>query len=104
LKEENETIQNTNSPQPLGSNIFLGGRNKLEDQKAIPINVEVRKANTQSMEESFAHNGTIEESETIPLSFPVVGTVSEVFVSEGDVVIKGQLLVSLCATNRWDEI
>lgn len=45
--------------------------------------------------EEFAYSGTIEESESIPLSFSTIGNVSRVFVSEGDFIKKGQALAEL---------
>jgi membrane fusion protein, multidrug efflux system len=60
-----------------------------------PVNVVVQKVTRAVDEQSIAYNGTIEESESIPLSFSTVGNVSRVLVSEGDFVKKGQLLASL---------
>lgn len=57
-------------------------------QQAVPV---------QALEYS-AYSGTIEESETIPLSFASVGTVAEVLVAEGQAVKKGQLLARLDTT------
>jgi len=63
--------------------------------KDIPVKVKTQKAEIFNEKESFAYSGTIEESESTPLSFPVNGTVLEVLVSEGDFVRKGQLLAAL---------
>ncbi|MGV8056717.1 MAG: efflux RND transporter periplasmic adaptor subunit [Smithellaceae bacterium] len=60
-----------------------------------PVTVEVKKVGIAGEHDDFAYSGTIEESETIPLSFSVVGTVTKVLVAEGDVVKKGQLLAAL---------
>jgi RND family efflux transporter MFP subunit len=60
-----------------------------------PINVVAQKVTNAVDEQSIAYNGTIEESESIPLSFSTVGNVARVLVSEGDFVKKGQLLASL---------
>ena len=60
-----------------------------------PINVIVQKVTNAVDEQSIAYNGTIEESESIPLSFSTVGNVARVLVSEGDFVKKGQLLALL---------
>jgi RND family efflux transporter MFP subunit len=56
------------------------------------IDVEVEQIKDIDGSETIAYSGTIEESESIPLSFSVVGSVSRVLVSEGDFVKKGQLL------------
>jgi len=60
-----------------------------------PVNVEVKKVGIANEHDDFAYSGTIEESETIPLSFSVLGNVAKVFVAEGDTVRKGQLLAAL---------
>lgn len=59
------------------------------------INVEVKKASIANEHDDFAYSGTIEESETIPLSFSVLGNVAKVLVAEGDPVKRGQLLAAL---------
>lgn len=69
------------------------------DQAKNPNNqvIEVETAQVKSIDgnEVLAYSGTVEESETIPLSFSVVGSVSKVLVSEGDFVRKGELLAEL---------
>jgi len=59
------------------------------------IDVCVEPARIADETRDFAYSGTLEESETIPLTFAVVGTVARVHVSEGDVIHKGQPLASL---------
>ncbi len=61
----------------------------------IPIKVQVLQVERFSQKESFAYSGTIEESESIPLGFPIKGTVTDVPVSEGDFIEAGQLLAVL---------
>ncbi|MBU0475475.1 MAG: efflux RND transporter periplasmic adaptor subunit [Bacteroidetes bacterium] len=56
------------------------------------IKVEVEQAKKINGSEAIAYSGTIEESESIPLSFSTIGSVSKVLVSEGDFVKKGQIL------------
>jgi membrane fusion protein, multidrug efflux system len=68
------------------------GNNPRDKQ---PINVVVQKVTSAADEQSIAYNGTIEESESIPLSFSTVGNVARVLVSEGDFVKKDQLLALL---------
>ena len=62
---------------------------------AAPINVEVQQVVSEDATQAVAYSGTIEESESIPLSFPVVGIVNRVLVSEGDIVHRGQNLAVL---------
>lgn len=69
-----------------------GKNQKLNE---LPVKVEVEQVKPVAGSELLAYSGTIEESETIPLSFSVVGSVARVLVSEGDVVKKGQLLAVL---------
>jgi len=63
-----------------------------------PVTVEVKKIGIANDHDDFAYSGTIEESETIPLSFSVMGNVVKVLVAEGDPVKKGQLLAALDTT------
>ncbi len=53
---------------------------------------------------AIAFSGTIEASETFPLSFAAVGTVARVFVSEGDPVRRGQLLAVLDTTSAREAL
>ncbi|RJP67917.1 MAG: efflux RND transporter periplasmic adaptor subunit [Ignavibacteriales bacterium] len=59
------------------------------------VNVQVKEVTTLDGNEEIAYSGTIEESESTPLSFSGVGTVARVLVNEGDFVSKGQLLATL---------
>ena len=59
------------------------------------INVKTDQVRSAGNLQEIKYSGTIEESQSIPLSFPVVGIVSRVLVSEGDYVRKGQLLAEL---------
>lgn len=63
------------------------------------INVETERVKAADGSEIIAYSGTIEESESIPLSFESVGNVSKVFVVEGQSVKKGQLLAVLNDAN-----
>lgn len=81
--------------------------NNTKDSTPAPVNIEVKKVSTANAHEDFAYSGTIEESETIPLSFSVLGNVAKVLVAEGDTVKKGQLLAALDNTtykNSYDMI
>jgi RND family efflux transporter MFP subunit len=65
------------------------------DQNNTAVKVQVEKVKPADVSQELAYSGTIEESETIPLSFSSIGTVSKVYVSEGSFVKKGQLLATL---------
>ena len=65
------------------------------DQNSAAVKVKVEKVKSADESQELAYSGTIEESETIPLSFSSVGTVSNVYASEGSFVKKGQLLATL---------
>jgi RND family efflux transporter MFP subunit len=79
--------------------ILTGCKSSKDSVQKEPICVEIQQVMTADSRQSLAYSGTIEESETIPLSFSSVGTVSQVFVSEGDAVRKGQLLAKLDTTS-----
>jgi membrane fusion protein, multidrug efflux system len=64
------------------------------DQNNI-VRVQIEKVKPADASQELAYSGTIEESETIPLSFSSMGTVSKVYVAEGAFVKKGQLLATL---------
>ena len=65
------------------------------NQNNDSVKVQIEKVKPADVSQELAYSGTIEESETIPLSFSSVGTVSKVFVSEGALVRKGQILAEL---------
>jgi membrane fusion protein, multidrug efflux system len=65
------------------------------DHNNTTVKVQVEKVKPADVNQELAYSGTIEESETIPLCFSSVGTVSNVYVSEGSFVKKGQLLATL---------
>lgn len=75
--------------------LFQGCSERAENLNNGNIEVETTEVKHIDGNEVLAYSGTIEESETIPLSFSVVGSVSKVFVSDGDFVKKGQLLAEL---------
>lgn len=66
-------------------------------QQAVPapIKVSAEQAKAYDYAQAISYSGTIEASESIPLSFATMGTVAAVHVSEGDVVKKGELLAEL---------
>lgn len=71
---------------------FHGCTNKSENLNIRTIEVETGQVKQIEGSEVFTYSGTIEESESIPLSFSIVGSVAKVLVSEGDFVKRGQLL------------
>ncbi|MDD5087332.1 MAG: efflux RND transporter periplasmic adaptor subunit [bacterium] len=64
------------------------------------ITVGIQEVRQSSSEMDIAYCGTIEEALTVPLTFAVLGTVSEVHVHEGDRVRQGDLLATL-NTETW---
>ncbi len=60
-----------------------------------PVQVVVEKARAAGESRPFVYSGTIIESETIPMSFSVTGTVTRVHVEEGQAVARGQLLAEI---------
>ncbi len=66
---------------------------------ASGVKVLIQKARPADGTQEFAYSGTIAESETVPQSFLVSGTVIRVHVDEGDSVAKGQLLAELDDTS-----
>lgn len=69
--------------------------NDKDNLNNTEVNVEVEKIKQTNGSENIAYSGTIEESDSFPLSFSSIGTVAKVYVSEGDFVKKGQLLAEL---------
>jgi RND family efflux transporter MFP subunit len=66
---------------------------------AGPIRVVVQKVAPAETGREFAYSGTITESETLPQSFCVTGTVTRVMVNEGDTVANGAVLAELDDTS-----
>ena len=71
-------------------------KNGTEKQEKI-IPVKVLQVASSQMGTALNYIGTVEESVAISLSFAGMGTVEQVFVSEGQRVQKGQLLATLNA-------
>ena len=73
-----------------------------EDGKpSVPeaIKVKTVKAATTELAGSRVYSGTVEESGGAVVSFPVAGTVQQIFVSVGDRVAKGQTIATLDGSN-----
>jgi membrane fusion protein, multidrug efflux system len=64
-----------------------------------PVNVHVAAVTMADPGQGLVYSGTIEESESIPLTFPQVGTVARVLVAEGAPVRKGQVLATIDTTS-----
>jgi membrane fusion protein (multidrug efflux system) len=76
--------------------VFAGCRARRETRtSAGPVRVVVQKVAPAETGREFAYSGTISESESIPQSFSVTGTVTRVHVNEGDPVVKGALLAEI---------
>lgn len=63
--------------------------------------IAVRTTKVSAGEKSYLlrYSGTIEASQTIPLTFQSTGTIQKIYVEVGDVVQKGQLLASVDNTD-----
>ncbi len=82
----------------FGSLLTWSGCSKSSGNDAAsvpPVDVSTERITLADGSRALTYSGTIEESESIPLSFSVVGTVARVLVSEGDFVKKGQVLAVL---------
>ncbi len=78
--------------------LFVQGcldRKGQESLNNAVVSVEVEKIKQTNGSESIAYSGTLEESDSYPLSFSSVGTVAKVLISEGEYVKKGKLLAVL---------
>jgi membrane fusion protein, multidrug efflux system len=77
----------------------LSGCSPKQDQKINAeekcIKVSTSEVKSEKIEVSLRYSGTIEPSQTIPLSFQTTGTVEKVLVDAGDAVKKGQLLATI---------
>jgi RND family efflux transporter MFP subunit len=62
-------------------------------EKAIAVTtIKIQQSKNASI---LKYSGTIEASQTIPLTFQTSGTIEKVYVQEGDAVKKGQLLATV---------
>jgi len=72
-----------------------GQKNEPVKKDVAPIKVKVKAVTIINGLSNLRYSGTVEASQTIPLSFQSSGTVEQVLVQEGDAVRKGQLLASV---------
>ena len=70
-----------------------------EDSATNTIKVRTETVKTANGNSSFHYSGTVEASQTIPLSFQTTGTVEKVMVQEGDMVHKGEVLATIIKGN-----
>jgi len=64
-----------------------------------PISVTTVMVKQEKVVTALRYSGTVEAFQSIPLTFQSTGTVEKVLVEAGDVVVKGQLLATLDATD-----
>ena len=69
-----------------------GQKQEPAKKEAAFIKVKAKAVQTVSGLSNLRYSGTVEASQTIPLTFQSSGTVERVLVQEGDAVHKGQLL------------
>jgi RND family efflux transporter, MFP subunit len=77
--------------------VFFGCKQKQEttQKQATLLKIKAQKVQTVSSFANLRYSGTVEASQTIPLSFQSSGTVQQVLVQAGDAVRKGQLLATV---------
>ena len=79
--------------------VFSGCRSpRATDAGVGPVRVVVARVAPAETGREFAYSGTIVESQTLPQSFAVTGTVVRVAVREGDFVARGALLAEIDAS------
>jgi RND family efflux transporter MFP subunit len=82
---------------------ILTGCNPKQSQKLTPeektMAVTVSEVKSERVTVNLRYSGTIEPSQTIPLTFQTAGTVEKVLVDAGDEVRKGQLLATIDKSN-----
>ncbi len=69
-----------------------GQRQEPVKKEVASIKVKAKAVTTVNSMSNLHYSGTVEASQTIPLTFQSSGTVEQVLVQEGDAVRKGQLL------------
>ena len=68
------------------------GKNNEKPTLAPPVKVTVLSIREGNIENNKEYSGTVSSSENTTVSFSVSGTITNLYVSEGDKVVKGQLL------------
>ncbi len=72
------------------------------DKQSDKINVKISKIVSYEGENNRNYSGVIEAKNRLPISFATAGTVTRVFVEEGQWVKKGQLLAKLDCSNAYN--
>lgn len=70
-------------------------KQETEIKSTTAVKVKTQSVQTSVGVSSLSYSGTVEASQTIPLTFQSSGTVESVLVHEGDAVKKGQLLATV---------
>jgi len=82
--------------------VFCGCGDKAganEQNEQTPVSVEVIEVSKPDSRQLITYSGTIEESETVPLSFQTPGNITKVMIKEGDFVKRGQALAVINSEN-----
>lgn len=75
--------------------LFSCGNNETQNEKPFTlsgIRVKVTSLTPSKVKNELKYSGSIEATVTTPLSFRTSGTVEYIYINEGDVVSKGQLI------------
>jgi RND family efflux transporter MFP subunit len=83
----------------LIASLFIGCKQKNQDGNPIEPKIEISEVQQVSTTGALQYSGTIEPSQTIPLSFQTQGIVLKVLVNAGDPVRAGQLLAVVDKTD-----
>ena len=75
-------------------------KQETENKSVTAIKVKSQAVQMSNGVSSLRYSGTVEASQTIPLTFQNSGTVEQVLVQEGDAVRKGQLLATVNKTDN----
>lgn len=75
--------------------VLLAGCKQRNLPEHEPVKVHTEPVRTTTLQSGITFSGTVEEASGSTLSFPVAGTVEQIYVSEGQRVQKGQLIAIL---------
>lgn len=76
----------------LSGSFLMSCRHGVEVTAQKPVRVEVSVPVSSVADASRVYSGTVESGSTTPVSFSVPGTISHVYVAEGQRVAKGQII------------